>query len=117
MVIGVGAAGAAGAADGCAEASGGGCGRAAGRRAAAGATGWARRRDADDEVARSASTLPIRPIVETGIFVPSPVTWPDGKVRLFAARTPVDLRDRDDVRLGELRRVERDRALLLLAAA
>ena len=55
------------------------------------------------------------PIVETGIFVPSPWTWPDGKVRLFAARTPATCAC-GHVRLGELRRVERDRDLLLLAA-
>ncbi len=35
------------------------------------------------------STLSIRPIVETGILEPSVVIWPDGKVRLLAASTPV----------------------------
>ena len=61
------------------------------------------------------STLSMRPIVETGIFVPSVVIWPDGKVRLFAARTPVTWPERDAV-LGELVRVERDGDPLLLAA-
>jgi hypothetical protein len=31
----------------------------------------------------------IVPIVETGMFAPSDVIWPDGRVRLFAVRTPV----------------------------
>ena len=35
------------------------------------------------------STLLMWPIVETGILVPSVLISPDGKVRLFAARTPV----------------------------
>ena len=37
----------------------------------------------------TSSTLEIRPIVETGMLLPSVVTCPDGNVRLFAARTPV----------------------------
>ena len=102
MVIGLGAAGVTGAADGCAEASGW-----------AGAAGWRRRhglgggRDADDQVLIS-STLPMTPMVETGVFVPSPWTWPDGMVMLLAVEDADDLRHRD-VRLGELGRVERDR--------
>ena len=39
-------------------------------------------------MSRISSTLPMTPIVETGVFVPSPWTWPDGMVMLFAVRTP-----------------------------
>ena len=34
------------------------------------------------------SMLPMTPIVDTGVFVPSPWTWPDGMVTLLAVRTP-----------------------------
>ena len=116
MVIGLGAGGATGLVDGLR----GGVGLGGGvrlRRGAgcAGATGWAGAAT-PTTMSRISSTLPMTPIVETGVFVPSPWTWPDGKVRLFAVRTPDDLRLRH-VRLGELRRVERDRDLLLVAAA
>ena len=56
------------------------------------------------------------PIVDTGVFVPSPWTWPDGMVMLFAVRTPTTCAS-EHVRLGELRRIERDGDLLLVAAA
>ena len=39
-------------------------------------------------MSRISSTLPMTPIVDTGVFVPSPWTWPDGTVRLLAVRTP-----------------------------
>ena len=46
---------------------------------------WPRR----PPVASISSTPPMRPIVETGILSVSVVIWPDGKVRLLAASTPV----------------------------
>src|SRR3954447_1197335 len=90
MVTGVGAAGCAGGADAAgADAAGSGDAPAPGAAGAPAPAGGATGVFTPTTIALMAATSSIEPIVETGMFDESEVIWPDGKVMLFAASTPV----------------------------